>query len=199
MNDLRTLSPRAARRFAGLRWTAPALLATALVAGPGGARERVPFEARAGLDLARAAAQSWSPDAVLIYIENDEPLDAAGAAPRWGYLFHSAERDQGRAYSVREGRILEAENLQMKFEAPPVGGEWMDSGAALVVARREAGDEFCRRHSGQLSTMLLMRGAFQDEDLQSAAWTLIFTAPDTPSLFVMVDADDGRVRRTWRG
>ena len=194
MNERHFFRSRAARRLA---WV-PALLLVALAA-PLGAKDHAPFAARGGLELARAAAQAWAPDAVLIYIENDEPLDAAGSATRWGYLFHSAEKDQGRAYSVRDGRILVAENLPLKFEAPPVGGEWIDSSAALEAAWKAAAHEYCQKHSGRLSTMLLMRGAFQDEDMASAAWTVIFTAEGTPSLFVMVDADDGRVRRTWRG
>ena len=197
MNEHRSPSSRAAHRFAAP--VVPVLAALLAMATPGAAREHPPFEARAGLELASAAAHSWAADAVLIYIENDEPLGSAGSTPRWGYLFHSTKRDQGRAYSVRDGNILMAENLPMRFEAPPVGSQWIDSGAALAAAWQAAGHDFCRDHGGQLSTMLLMRGAFQDEDLESAAWTVIFTSPSAPSLFVMVDADDARVRRTWRG
>jgi hypothetical protein len=47
--------------------------------------------------------------------------------------------------------------------------------------------------------MLLLRGAFDDADPDATTWTLVFTAPNAPSLFVMVDAADGKVRRTWRG
>jgi len=47
--------------------------------------------------------------------------------------------------------------------------------------------------------MLLLRGAFDDDDPDRATWTLVYTAPGAPGLYVMIDARDGRVRRTWRG
>ena len=47
--------------------------------------------------------------------------------------------------------------------------------------------------------MLLSRGAFRDDDPDETTWTLIYTSPDAPSLFVVVDAAGGKVRRTWRG
>lgn len=200
MNGVRSTSPRRTARPVAPWWLAAgALLLGALVAGPGRARDAASLQARVGLDIARAAAQSWSPDASLIYIENDEALDDTGAATRWGYLFYSAALDRARAYSVSDGRIRVAENLEMKFEAPPLGPQWIDSGAALAAAQRDVGGAYCRSHSGRISTMLLMRGAFQDEHPDHTTWTLVFTAPDTPSLFVMVDAADGRVRRSWRG
>ena len=199
MKGARSTSPRRAARPAAPWSIALGLLLCALLAGPGRARDGAPLQAHAGLDLARAAAQAWSPDATLIYVENDEALDDAGAADRWGYLFYSAALDRARAYSVSSGRIRVAENLEMKFEAPPLGIQWIDSGAALAAGHKSLGGDFCRAHSGRLATMLLMRGAFQDDRPDDATWTLIYTAPDAPSLFVMVDATDGRVRRSWRG
>src|SRR5213075_3378283 len=81
-------------------------------AGPrASADEPALFGARAGLDLAHEAADAWARDAVLVYIENDEDLDAQGAAARWSYLFYSSALDQLRFYSVRAGKILVAENL----------------------------------------------------------------------------------------
>jgi hypothetical protein len=174
------------------------ILCTLSAAGAA-AGERPPFEASGGLDIARAGALAWSHDAVLIYVENDEDLDAAGAAPRWGYLFYSALLKKARGYSVREGKILVAENLDMKFEAPPVADSWIDSGAALLAADKEAGQEFCRKHGGKLTTMLLMRGAFADKNPDQTTWTVVYSAAGAPSLFVVVDASDGSVRRTWRG
>jgi len=158
-----------------------------------------PVAARAGLDLARAAAEAWAPDAYLTYIENDDDLDEAGAAPRWGYLFHSPSLDKSRVYSVRDGKILVAENLDMKFEAPALAADWIDSGRALEAAEKGAGRSYRARHQGRLTTMLLMRGAFQDGDPDETTWTLIYTSPDAPALFVVVDAAGARVRRTWRG
>jgi hypothetical protein len=199
--------PRAARpavsRAAGACVCAARALALAacLAAAsvPAGAGEKPPFEARGGLDLAAAAARAWAPDAYLVYVENDEDVDGVGAAERWGYLFFSSALDQSRGYSVRDGRIAAAENLAMKFEAPPLDAGWIDSGAALAIAEQKAGLDFRREHHGVLATMLLMRGAFHGGDPDETTWTLIYTSPEAPSLFVVIDATEGKVRRTWRG
>lgn len=179
-------------------WTL-AGIALALLAGLATAGDHAPFEARSGLDIAGAAAQVWSRDAVLIYIENDETLDDRGAAPRWGYLYYSPRLEKSRVWSIRDGKILVAEDLEIKFEAPPVGNPWIDSGAALQAAEAGAGREFRRDHEGRPSSMLLMRGAFQEKDPDQTTWTVIYTSPHAPSLFVVVDAAEGKVRRTWRG
>jgi hypothetical protein len=176
-----------------------AALVVATSAGRAAAGEKPVFEARSGLDIARAASTSWAEDAVLVYVENDEDVNASGAAERWGYLFFSPSLNQSRVYSVRDGKILVAENLEIKFEAPPLAGDWIDSGKAMAVADEKLGSEFRRDHGGQLSTMLLMRGAFDDKDADETTWTLVYTSPDGPSLFVVVDASEGKVRRTWRG
>jgi hypothetical protein len=176
----------------GLGLTVALALAAPLSAG-----EPPPTGARSGVDIAHAAAAAWAGDASLVYLENDEAVDAQGASPRWGYLYYSPTQDKARIYSVRAGRIVAAEDLQMKFEAPPVAGDWIDSGRALEVAEREVGRAFRKEHHATLGTMLLVRGAFQNAD--ATTWTLIYTAPQEAPLFVMVDAIEGRVRRTWRG
>ncbi len=185
---------RVARRGATL-----VLALLALAAPPAMARERTPFAAAAGVDLASAAAQAWAPDAALIYVENDEDVDAAGTAQRWGYLFYSPSLDKARGYSVHDGRILVAENLAIRFQAPPLAPHWIDSATALEAAERGGGREFREKHQGRLDSMLLMRGAFDEKDPDATSWTLIYTAPGSPSLFVVVDAAAGKVRRTWRG
>jgi hypothetical protein len=174
-------------------------LALALAAPNARAGSQPPVGARAGLDLARAAAASWAADAALIYIENDEALDGAGHASRWGYLFHSPKRDGLRAWSVRDGRIVAAEDLAMRFVAPPLGSDWIDSDAAITAARPEVQKAFEHPVETRLSTMLLLRGAFDDQDPDRLTWTLVYAAPGAPGLYVMIDARDGRVRRTWRG
>jgi hypothetical protein len=166
---------------------------------PARAGEPAPFAAQAGLAIATSAARAWAADAVLVYVENDEELGPSGAAARWGYLFHSATGEQSRLYSVREGKIVVAENLAMKFDAPPLATTWLDSGAALAAAEQGAGGTFRAEHGGRPTTMLLMRGAFHGDDPDRTTWTLVYTAPSAPSLFVVVDATDGKVRRTWRG
>ena len=166
---------------------------------PAAAASAVPFAARAGLELSSAAAQAWSGDAVLVYVENDEGLDGAGASGRWSYLFYSPSRDRARVWSVRGSRIAVAEDLDMRFDAPAVAGGWLDSGAAIAAAERGAGDEFRKLHGARLETMLLMRGAFSEGDPDATTWTLVYRAPGEPSLFVVVSATDGKVQRTWRG
>ena len=183
--------------------TSVALCAATLAgAGPAKAADAAPFPARAGLELASAAAQAWSGDAQLVYVENDEGLNAAngaGACPRWSYLFHSASQDRARVWSVRGGRIVVAENLDMRFDAPPVAAGWLDSGAAIAAAERGAGDEVRKLRGAHLETMLLMRGALSEGDPDATTWTLVYQAPGVPSLFVVVSATDGKVQRTWRG
>jgi hypothetical protein len=187
----------AGHRLAGRATTAA--LALILAAAPVRAGDHAPFAARVGTDIATAAAKAWAPDAFLIYVENDEDLDDQGSSARWGYLFYSPSAEKSRAYSVRDGKILVAENLPMHLEAPPVAGDWIDSGAALQVAERNVGQKFRRDHRGELRTMLLMRSAFQEGDPDQTTWTLIYSSPDGPSLFVVIDATEGKVRKTWRG
>ena len=174
-------------------------LAAVCFAAPSPAKDAAPFAARAGLELASAAAQAWSPDAVLVYVENDESLVDSGASPRWSYLFYSAIEDRARVWSVRGGKIAAAENLDMRFDAPPVAAGWLDSGPALAAAEKGGGAEFRKAHGGKLETMLLMRGAFSEEDPDATTWTFVYRANGAPSLFVVVDATDGKVQRTWRG
>jgi hypothetical protein len=171
----------------------------ALVPPPALARETAPIQARAGLELASDAARSWSADAVLIYVENDEDVGPDGGAERWGYLFYSAALDQARGYSVKEGRIVAAENLAMKLEAPPVDAAWIDSGAAIVAAGDAVNDAYRKTSRGTLASMLLMRGAFSEGDPDRTTWTLVYHAAGQAPLFVVVDATDGKVRKTWRG
>jgi len=176
-----------------------AVLLSALLAAAAGAKDHVPFAARAGVAGSAAAAQIWAPDAFLVYVENDEDLDDRGVAPRWGYLYYSPSLQKARAYSLRDGAIAVAEDLEMKFEAPPLAADWVDSDAALRAAEERVGRAFRRKHAGRLSMMLLSRGTFQVDEPDATIWTVIYTSPHAASLFVVVDAAQGRVRRTWRG
>lgn len=174
-------------------------VALALAAPPATARAPRPFAARAGVDLAMAAARSWAADARLVYVENDEDVDEGGASARWGYLVYSAERGRARAYSVRDGRLLVAEDLDLRVSTPPLGDEWIDSDAARAAgeasARRAAG----RRATARLVNMVLARGPFEDRAPDETTWTLVYSVPGGPPLTVVVGAADGKVRRTWRG
>jgi len=192
MNDTRTSAPARAAILGA--W----MLAASFVT-PALARDVLPVSARTGVELARGAARTWSEDAQLVYVENDEPLAPGGTAPRWGYLFYSRSLDASRVYSVREDRIVAAENLDIQFEAPPLSDPWIDSGAALSAAGDEATRAFGKGVSSTLTNMLLIRGALQAEDPDETTWMLVYAAPSAPSLFVVVDATSGKVRRTWRG
>lgn len=192
MNQSRGMT-RCIRRAAG----AAALVL--LVAAPARGGDHAPCSARSGLEIARDAALSWAPDARLVYLENDEPVGADGTAVRWGYLFQSQSRGKARGYSVRDGRILEAADLGFDFDAPPLPDSWLDSAAALAAAEAKAGAKFRLEHGGRLSAMLLVRGAFYEREPDASTWALVYTSDSEPALFVVVDAADGKVVRTWRG
>jgi hypothetical protein len=196
-----TLTRPLGSRGAGvLRAAIIAVLAAAgLIAPSEAATRRQPVAAHSGLVFAEAAAQVWAPDAALVYVENDEDVVAPGIATRWGYLFYSAGLGKARGYSVRDGRIVVAEDLAMTFAAPPVAVRWVDSEAALAAADGHGGREYCRAHAGQVGTMLLARGTFQQDSPDLTTWTIVYTSPSAPSLFIVVDAVQGKVCRTWRG
>ena len=178
-----------------------ALLLVALlgVAGIAAADDWAPASARDGIELAQAAARSWSEDAYLVYVENDEAVDAAGQSGRWGYLFHSPSLDAWRAYSLGNGKIVSAGELEFGLEAPPLQPGWVDSQRAYLSAEDSAGREYREDHGGQLRAMLLIRGAFHEDQPDKSTWTLIYDSPKAPSLFVVVDAESGDVVRTWKG
>ncbi len=158
-----------------------------------------PTTARHGLELATDAAQTWSDDARLIYVENDEDVLGAGSAERWGYLFYSATRDRSRAYSVKGDKIEVANDLSFKLDAPPVHAEWIDSARALKAAEDAAGADYRKSYAGHLRSMLLIRGAFHQDDPDKTTWTLVYDSSSAPSLFVVVDAASGKVVRRWKG
>jgi hypothetical protein len=172
---------------------------TLALAGSAMAGDRPSFGARDGLDVAASAARSWAEDATLVYLENDEPVGSDGEAERWGYLYYSSTRAEARAYSVRDGKVVTAENLAMTFEAPPVPPSWVDSDVALAAADEREGRRFRTEHAGEAATMLLMRGVFHADRPDAVTWLVVYRADGVPSLFVVVDASTGEVARTWRG
>jgi hypothetical protein len=163
------------------------------------AGEAAAVSARSGLALATEAAHAWADDARLVYVENDESVGASGTAARWGYLFHSPARDRSRAYSVRDGKIVTAVNLDFDLDAPPVAGDWIDSVQALRAAETGGGRDYRNEHAGALRSMLLIRGAFHHDDPDRTTWTFVYDSTDAPSLFVVVDASSGDVVRRWKG
>ena len=184
------------------RWSVASLLLAALLFGAIAHAEPTVSPARSGLGLAAAAATAWAPDAELVYVENDEPLDASGRSARWGYLFRSATLGRARVWSVRDGRIVTAENLELRFDAPPLPASWLDSDAVLsafLTAAEKATAQVARREGrGQLATMLLMRGAESGSDRDATTWTFVYAASGGAALHVVVDAATGQVKRTWR-
>ena len=174
-----------------------ALMAVFAFSGAGQAGDRPPGQAREGLRLAQEAAFAWAHDAHLAYLENDEPLSESGAAARWGYLFYAPSRDAARGYSVEGGKIVQATDLSVRFEAPPISDSWIDSQAALAAARQALRGN--RAGDGPPSTMLLMRGAFDEKEPDRTCGLICYRAPGSPSLFVVVDAGSGSFVRTWKG
>jgi hypothetical protein len=170
-----------------------------LAPGPAWAGKHLPYAAHAGLASAEAAASVWAEDASLVYVENDEDVDGDGRSVRWAYLYYSPSRHKARGWSVRDGRIVLAQDLDMKFEAPPLAIRWIDSAEALRAAEEHGGRDYCRRNSGHASTVMLSRGPFQVGDPDETTWTVVYTSPGAPSLFVLIDAEKGHVRRTWKG
>ncbi len=164
-----------------------------------GAGDHVPFAARAGLDLATEAAGIWAEDADLVYVENDEAVASNGTAVRWGYLFFSESRGRARGYTIRDGEILEAADLDFELDAPPLDADWVDSGVALAAAEEKAGRAYRTEHGGRLESMLLIRGAFHDGDPDASTWALVYTADGEPALTIVVDAHEGKVVRKWKG
>ena len=155
-------------------------------------------QARDALPLVQEAAHAWAHDAHLAYLENDEALTESGAAARWGYLFFAPSRDAARAYSVEDGKIIQAFDLTVRFDAPPISNRWIDSQAALAAAHQEMGRE--REQYGSVpSTMLLMRGAFDEKEPDRTCWLVCFRAQALPSLYIVVDASTGSIVRNWRG
>jgi hypothetical protein len=176
------------------------LCAPVLLAPPAArAADSAPFAARAGLEAAVCAARAWAGDAVLVYLENDAAVGPDGASGRWGYLFHSPAIGSSRLYSVRDGLVIVAEAPDLVFEGPPLTSMWLDSRAALAAADAGPGGNFRSEHGGVPNTMMLMCGALHGDDSGRPSWTLVYRAPHVPALFVVVDAADGRVRRSWRG
>ena len=159
----------------------------------------IPFSPREALGLVEDAALAWEPDAQLIYLENDEAITPTGQSGRWGYLFYSAATDQSRGYSVQGGKIVVASDLQFEFEAPPLPGTWVDAGIALTAAEAKAGAKYREEFGGEATTLLLVRGGFDEKQPDMTTWTVIYTSPGSPSLFVLVDAVEGKVKKTWRG
>lgn len=159
----------------------------------------IPFSPREALGLVEDAALAWEPDARLVYLENDEALTGAGESKRWGYLFYSPTTDQARGYSVRSGKIVAASDLQFEFDAPPLPGIWIDADVALAAAEKKAGARYREEFGGEVTTLLLVRGGFDEKKPDITTWTVIYTSPAAPSLFVLVDAVEGKVKKTWRG
>lgn len=193
--------PRNRHRSAGRILVAGlfACLSALVAAHPACAGDRTPFSAYQGLDLARDAALIWADDAELVYLENDEPVGPDGTAERWGYLFFSPAVGESRGYSLRDGKVLEASDLEFDLKAPPLPKQWLDSGEILATAEQAAGREYCETYRGHLTTMFLIRGAFHEKDADRSTWAVIYTSETEPTLLVVVDALEGKVVRKWKG
>lgn len=169
-----------------------------LLAGVSHAGERA-IAVSAVHDLASSSARSWADDARLVYVENDADVDATGLASRWGFLFYSASRDEARAYSLRDGRVVRADDLSFDFDAAPLADDWIDSDDALRRAEKEGGAAYRSDHAAELRTMLLTRGLMHLDDPDRTTWTCVYDAPGQPSLWIVLDARNGDLLRRWKG
>jgi len=177
----------------------PLLLAAVLLIAPPAQAAADAVSAAAGLPLARAASMAWAPDATLIYVENDEALEPDGTSSRWGYLFASKSLDALRVYSIERGEIEIAEDLSLRFPAPPLPEDWIDSQAAVRAAEVHSGAAFRQESGARLRTACLLRGALRADQPDPAHWLVVYEASGAPGLFLLVDARRGEVTRTWRG
>ncbi len=150
--------------------------------------------ARDGMGLAASAADSWADDARLVWVENDTALDPEGHASAWGYLYYSLEKHAMRSWSVRDGHIVVAADHTVSAEAPALETNWLDSAEIANRAWEGGGREFCATGGG-LAHLLLVRGVFAPE----TAWVAVFDNGAGPSLYVLVNAASGDVKKRWRG
>jgi len=151
-----------------------------------------PTTARAAMPMAVAAADAWADDARLVWVENDAPVDSAGRADAWGYLYYSREKHAMRSWSVRDARIVAAVDHTVSAEAPALDSSWQDSQSIAARAWRERGD------AGPVSTLhslVLVRGVFAP----GAAWVAVFDEGPGPRLHVLLDAASGDLLKRWRG
>ena len=174
------------------------ILALVLIASPARAADRS-VSVHAVLSLASAAARAWADDARLVYVENDEPVDTDGTSARWGLLYWSGSKEQARAYSLRDGKVQRAEDLDFAFAPPPLAEGWRDSHDALRRADDAGGTQYRSEFAGRLRAMLLVRGVLHLDDPQRTTWTCVYDAPAQPSLWVVLDAESGKVLRKWKG
>lgn len=151
------------------------------------------------LALAESSARAWADDARLVYVENDARVSAEGRSRGWGYLFHSASRDAARAYSIEDGKVERAADLEFDFAAPIIEGVWIDSSEALAQAEKAGGASYRSEHDGRLRTTLLVRGVMHVDDPGRTTWTCVYDAPGVPSLWIVLDAGSGDVLRKWQG
>ena len=106
--------------MSSLRFAWFVTLAIACITVPVAAQDHAAYSARGGLDVAHDAALSWSPDAQLIYVENDEVITMDGGAVRWSYLFRSERKGKARGYTVRDvkSRLLQSLCWQARIGKP---------------------------------------------------------------------------------
>lgn len=175
------------------------LAAAALVASDTVAEELSPISAASVQSLAEEAASAWAADARLLYVENDSDVGDDGRAERWGYLFWSEQRQASRAYSLRDGEIVLAEDPQVDLPSLPVTHQWIDSGRAVSRANDEGGTSYREKRGGHIENVVLVRGVFHEEHPERATWTVVYTAADAPALWVVIDAESGDLVKKWEG
>jgi hypothetical protein len=183
-------------RHIAIFWASALLFASApAVAGS----DAAPVGAAQVRNLADDAARAWADDAELLYVENDADVDLQGSAQRWGYLYWSRERNASRVYSLRDGKIELAENPGVDLPSLPLERGWIDSPEAIQKAEDAGGRDYREKHAGRIESVVLVRGIFHEEHPERETWTVIYASDDSPSLWVVIDAESGDFVRKWEG
>jgi hypothetical protein len=155
--------------------------------------------ARQALPAAEAAASAWMRDARLIYLENDSPLDAGGAAAAWGFLFHSELADSWRNVAVRDGQVAHEGPLPFPFAGPELPAAWIDSNRAVEIAEDSGGREYRQRTGAALEHAVLGRGIFTGWS-GPPTWTVVYRSPgESGELAIVVNAADGSLLSRFEG
>ena len=169
------------------------VLASAVVLSSPATSEPTWPTARNSLAIASKAADVWVDDAHLVWIENDDDLDAQGHSRAWGYLFYSESLGAMRSWSVQQGKLQKPQDHSVRAAAPALDLQWIDSNAAVDLvwhqARKDAEVDW------SLVSLVLVRGVFDAQQ----TWVAVFDNGEGPRLHVVLRASNGDLLRRWRG
>ncbi len=146
--------------------------------------------AQEAFDKAFSKAKKWSSDAELVSMDNFAgSSETDGKAGRWIVKFNSKKKNKGFVvHVVSGGKILQKSEEDLYTNREPIKGKWMDSPEAVSIALKNGGGKSVR------STWLGL-GAYKGK----AFWTVKFSHNSGQPSWVKIDAESGKVTRTWEG